>query len=255
MNQETATPESLADFLLELRAGRAPAAPLECGRASASFHTDACPATMAAALARLANRPLPGLTLYKFGSRSIVGSHTLQDGRRVVLKYYYPSNPAKHLAYGIRGSRCRQSWLGGLAFGFIGVPTPAPLVIAEWQRFGGLWLSKSFLATRPAEGVALNNFIGSHGPEHPLLAQAAASLRRSFDLMARHRAVHGDLKANNLLLSESGEVSFIDLDASCFLLPEADFRARREKDRRRFVANWKDDPAAARLFQDVFKSP
>jgi hypothetical protein len=253
MSQETATPESLAHFLLELHAGRSPAAPMECGHASASFHPAVCPATQAAELARLANRPLPGLTLYKFGSRSIVGSYNLEGDRRVVLKYYYPSNPAKHLSYGIRGSRCRQSWLAGLAFNFIGVPTPAPLMIAEWERFGGIWLSKSFLATLPAEGIALNAFIRNHGCDHPLVDRAADSLRRSFALMAKHRAVHGDLKANNLLISESGEVSFIDLDAAEFLLPEATWKVRREKDRLRFMANWKNDPEIARRFQNLFE--
>lgn len=255
MSQETATPESLAEFLRQLRAGSSPAAPISCGRAKAAVNPAACSPTQAAELAQLANRPLPGLTLYKFGSRSVVGSFTLADGSGVVLKYYYPSNPAKHLAYGIRGSRCHQSWLAGLAFGFLGIPTPAPLLIAEWDLLGGLWLSKSFLATRQAGGIALDAFIRTHGCAHPLVGQAADSLRRSFATMARHRAVHGDLKANNLLVSESGEVSFIDLDAASFLLPEAVWIARREKDRRRFLANWKNDPAAARCFQDLFEIP
>jgi hypothetical protein len=248
-------PEQLAAFLHSLRSGNAPSEPLACGRAAAAFNAAVCPATQAAELAQLANRPLPGLTLYKFGSRSIVGAFHFEDGRRVVLKYYYPSSPAKHLSYGIRGSRCRQSWLAGLAFNFIGVPTPAPLVIAEWERLGGLWLSKSFLATLPAGGIALDAFIRSHGCDHPLVDHAADSLRRSFALMAKHRAVHGDLKANNLLVSESGEVSFIDLDASDFLLPEATWKVRREKDRQRFMANWKHAPDTARRFQNLFEIP
>lgn len=248
-------PEQLAAFLRRRRSGFAPDESLACGRAKAAFNPAGCPATQAAELAKLANRPLPGLILYKFGSRSIVGAYNFEDGRRVVLKYYYPSSPAKHITYGIRGSRCRQSWLAGLAFNFIGVPTPSPLVIAEWERLGGLWLSKSFLATRQAEGTALDAFIRSHGCGHPLVGRAADSLRRSFAIMAKHRAVHGDLKANNLLVSESGEVSFIDLDAADFLLPEVTWKARREKDRRRFMANWKNDPETARRFQNLFEIP
>ena len=253
MSQETATPESLADFLLELRAGHHAAEPLTCGRAKAAFNSAACTPTQAADLARLANRPLPGLTLYKFGSRSVVGAYTLASGERVVLKYYYPSSPVKHLTYGMRGSRCMQSWLAGIAFNAIGVSTPAPLVIAEWHRCGGLWLSKSFLATRRAEGIALDAFIRCHGVDHPLVDRAAESLSRSFSIMARHRAVHGDLKANNLLVSEAGDVSFIDLDAAAFLLPGAAWQVRWANDRQRFLANWKKHPEAARRFQQLFE--
>jgi hypothetical protein len=255
MTQETATPESLADFLVKVRAGRSPTALIECGRATASFHTSACSAPLATAVAELANRPLPGLSLYKFGSRSIVGAYTLASGDRVVLKYYYPSSPMKHITYGIRGSRCHQSWLAGMAFGFLGIPTPAPLVIAEWHRFGGLWLSKSFLATRPADGLALDAFIRTHGVDHPLLPKAVESLHRSFSLMAAHRAAHGDMKASNLILSSTGEVSFIDLDATSFLLPESTWKSIRDKDRQRFHANWKNQPQAAELFRGVFDSP
>ncbi len=249
------SPSDLEKHLRDLGAGGSHAAPLDCGGARAFQNADACPAPLATAIAKLANRPLPGLTLYKFGSRSIVGAHTLPSGERVVLKYYYPSSPVKHLTYGMRGSRCMQSWLAGIAFNAIGVPTPVPLVIAEWRRCGGLWLSKSFIATRPAEGIALDAFIRSHGADHPLSGKAAESLRRSFSLMAAHRAVHGDLKANNLLVSESGEVSFIDLDAASFLLPETSWKSLHEKDRTRFHANWKNQPDAAALFRDVFDSP
>ncbi len=241
---------SLGDFI-----ANPPASPLACGRAAAMFNTAACPAPLAASLAALANRPLPGLTLYKFGSRSVVGSYTMPDGQRVVLKYYYPSGAVKRLNYGIRGSRCHRSWLAGMAFNFIGVPTPEPLVIAEWRRWGGVWLSKSFLATRPADGVALDAFIRSHGAGHPLMEKAATSLRRSFARFAEHHVVHGDLKANNLLVSDSGEVSFIDLDAAAFQLAGSEWESLHDKDRRRFHANWKSDPAAAARFRDVFDPP
>jgi tRNA A-37 threonylcarbamoyl transferase component Bud32 len=158
----------------------------------------------------------------------------------------------KRLNYGIRGSRCHQSWLAGMAFNFIGVPTPEPLVIAEWHLFGGLWLSKSFLATRPADGIPVDAFIRKHGIGHPLVEKAVAALKRSFGLMARHRAVHGDLKANNVLVSDSGEISFIDLDAAAFLLPETTWRGLRDKDRQRFMANWKNQPETAALFAGIF---
>ena len=123
------TSEELAAFLSSLRAGRGPVSPLSCGRAQAWFHTSSCDEKKAETLAQIANRPLPGLALYKTGSRSIVGSFRLPDRSEVVLKYYYPSNPGRSLAYGIRGSRCHQSWIAGVAFHYLGIPTPEPLII------------------------------------------------------------------------------------------------------------------------------
>lgn len=249
------SPEELAAFLKDIRAGRGAVTPLDCGRAKAAFHPAACPAERAAELARIANRPLPGFVLYKFGSRSIVGSFPLPDGSVAVLKYYYPSSPHKHLTYGIRGSRCQQSWVAALGLGHIGVPTPEPLVIAEWQLLGGLWLSKSFLATAPASGIPLDTFVERNGTDHPLLEKIVRQLRDSFSRMAHHRAVHGDLKANNILVSETGDISFIDLDAVEFLLSPSALQGKREKDRRRFMANWKKNPEALRLFANVFDTP
>jgi tRNA A-37 threonylcarbamoyl transferase component Bud32 len=246
------SPEELATFLKEVRAGHGEVMALDCGRAKASFHPASCPPDLAAELAHCANRPLPGFILYKFGSRAIVGAYTLPDGTTAVLKYYYPNSPHKHLTYGIRGSRCQQSWVAALGFGHIGVPTPQPLIIAEWQLLGGLWLSKSFLATEKARGIPLDEFVNRNGASHPLLEKIISQLRQSFSRMARHRAVHGDLKANNILVSESGDISFIDLDAVEFLLSPSALRSRREKDRHRFMANWKKNPEALRLFEHVF---
>lgn len=249
--------EELAGFLGSLRAGHGPVSPLSCGRAQASFHTEGCDEKRAAALARIANSPLPGLTLYKFGSRSIVGSFQLPDGSEAVLKYYYPSNPGRHLAYGIRGSRCHQSWVAGVAFHHLRIPTPAPLIIAEWRLLGGLWLSKSFLATAKAEGISLREFVKRHGEDEARLTGIAGQLKTAFALMARHRIIHGDMKASNILIDEAAgdAVTFIDLDGAELLMPPARWTAAREKDRRRFAKNWNGLPTAARVFKDVFGLP
>ena len=152
-------PADLADFIRRLRAGGPPVRPIDAGRSTAAFATAACTTGHAEQLAKIANRPPPGLTLCKFGSRSIVGSLQMADHGTVVLKYYYPSNLLKNLSYGIRGSRCQQSWIAGLAFDFLGVPTPAPLLIAEWSLPGGFWLRKSFRQpAKPRESHSTPSF-------------------------------------------------------------------------------------------------
>ncbi len=248
------TEQDLADFLSACRAGAPPLAALDCGRAAAFSNPLSCSTDHATQLARIANRPLPGLTLYKFGSRSIVGSYFLTDGTPVVLKYYYPSSLFKHVTYGIAGSRCMQSWISALAFRFLDLPTPDALVIAEWELLGGLWLSKSFLATCHAPGIRLNEWVDRHAGDTARLDAMVGRLREIFAKMAAHRIGHGDLKATNLLISENDNPSFVDLDAATILATPAQWPAIRLRDERIFAANWKNKPEAAQAFREVFKT-
>src|SRR5690606_31111602 len=192
-----ASRDELAHFIREVSLAGDTVASLPCGRANASFSREFCTPERAAELAQIANRPVSGLTLYKYGSRSIVGSFVLSDGYPVVLKYYYPRGLHKHLSYGIIGSRCHQSWMAALALRYIGIPTPAPLVIVEWNLVGGLWLSKSFLATRQAPGVSLKKWVNAHREDNQRLNKMADKLREVFLRMADYSISHGDLKADN----------------------------------------------------------
>lgn len=250
-----AAPETLAAFLREIRAGTCPqASPVTIATATASANTTVSgPGPgLISRLARLSGQVPENMEVLKFGSRAVVGALTLPDEGDVVLKYYYPSTFLKHLTYGLRGSRCRQSWVAGLAFHHLGIPTPEPLMIAEWHRLGGAWLSRSFLATRRARGVTLARFVADRTPGDPLLEKVAAALRAAFTQLARHRAIHGDLKENNIIVDPDGNLSFIDLDGAGFLLPEAKWRQLREKDRRRFFKNWNSLPGIATAFRHVF---
>lgn len=226
--------------------------PIRCQGLPGLWNSAGCGEELAQALGSLARRPPRGMRIYKFGSRSIVGAKIGETGEEAVLKYYYPSSQIRSLVYGLRGSRCMRSWNAGLAFGHIGIPTPAPLVVAEAHRLGGIMLGSSFLATRPAEGTALREFLSRHGAAHPLVAAAAESLRESFRLMEEHGCVHGDLKASNLFLSPDGVVSFIDLDAAAWSLTPSAFAKLRAKDKARFFKNWDADPAAAEVFRNCF---
>ncbi len=242
-----ATREDLAAFLKELPNARS----IPLGGAAAAANAAIFPGEVPQDLIATASRIPAGLTILKFGSRAIVGSYPVA-GEPVVLKYYEPANFTKHLTYGMLGSRCHRSWVAGLAFGFLGIPTPAPLVIAEWKSLGGLWLSRSFLATRHAVGVPLAEFAARLAADDPLLHQVAASLRKAFATLAAHRAVHGDLKENNIIVAPDGSISFIDLDATSFLLPEKEWKPLWDRDRRRFLKNWNNTPHLAAPFRNVF---
>ena len=243
---------SLAD-LREFMASPPTVQPIRCKGLPGLWNTSGCGRELAEALGSIARKPPRGMRIYKFGTRSVVGARVGEAGEETVLKYYYPSSQISSLVYGLRGSRCMRSWHAGLAFRHIGIPTPAPLVVAEARKLGGMMIGSSFLANRPAEGEALGDFVARHGTGHPLVAAAAESLRESFRLMEEHHCVHGDLKANNLFLSPDGAVSFIDLDAADWDLAPPAFEKLRAKDRERFMKNWDGDPAAAEAFRKCFE--
>jgi tRNA A-37 threonylcarbamoyl transferase component Bud32 len=236
------TEAELADFLKSARAGNA----------ETRINPISCNPQQAAELAQLAARPPVGLTLYKFGSRSVVGSYLMSDCTPVVLKYYYPKQLHKHLTYGINGSRCMRSWVSALGFQFLGLPTPAALFIAEWHRFGGIWLSKSFLATAQAPGVTLDEWVKRHANDPEKLANMADRLAGIFARMTAYRIVHGDLKATNLIVAEDDSVSFVDLDAVTLLCPSSQWSALRERDLQIFKGNWSRQPEVAAAFARVF---
>lgn len=202
-------------------------------------------------LAAIALRPPPKTTLYKYGSRSVIGKFPLQSGREVVLKFYFPKTMLKKLCYGILGSRCEKSWLGAIGFSALGIPTPSPIALLERKALFGIWNHQSFLATEVVEGPSLKAFVEQHIEDPESLKHIAEQLKSHFETMAMHRIAHGDLKASNIIVNHQQKVSFIDLDAVQFLIPKRKWQAARARDKELFHSNWKHKPIAAKIFQDV----
>ncbi|MET0261929.1 MAG: lipopolysaccharide kinase InaA family protein [Rariglobus sp.] len=172
------------------------------------------------------------------------------EGEPMVLKYYYPKTPLKHLTYGLLGSRARRSWETGCAWVRLGIPTAEPLALFEWKTVGGLWLSRSFLAARHVSGVSLATFVLTADANQ--LAAVAGALRTAFTRMEQHRAAHGDLKATNIIVGENHGVTFIDLDAAEARVTAARWVTLRKRDEHVFFQNWKLGSAAHTAFQSVF---
>ncbi len=244
------TPDELAGFIERVNRGDAGLVPFDvCGGRGFAVGGVAGEADLRE-LSKATTRPPAGLTICKYGSRSVVGTFRLPAGE-TVFKYYYPRSWYKRLTYGVGGSRARQSWISGLALKHVGIATAEPLALVEWRTAGCLW-DRSFLATRHVDGVSLLTFVANHANDSERLTAVAARLREAFKTMARHRIAHGDLKASNIIVGAGDTVTFIDLDATTLLSTPARWRALRERDTRLFFSNWKGDSVARHIFRDVF---
>lgn len=247
MDHSQASEHDLAAFLRSL-----PGEPITWGGGAGFRNTLACSSGHAEELAKFAARPPAGMVLYKYGSRSVVGTIELADATPVVLKYYYPKGLIKHLSYGIGGSRCLRSWSAALAFEYLGLPTPPALSVAEWHSLGGAWLRKSFLVTGQAAGITLEQWLRQNQENPTRLESMAEQLRGIFARMAAYRISHGDLKATNILVAANDSVSLVDLDATEFLSPLREWPGRRQRDARIFAENWNPQSPAAKIFASVF---
>lgn len=207
---------------------------------------DACDAAQAAELENISSSPPNDLIICKDGSRSLVGKHTLDDGTECVLKYYYPKNLAKKINYALRGSRCMRSWIAAKVFSRLGIPTAAPMMIHEQKGAIGITIKQSFLACHLAPGTPLCDIT-----DEDVLQKVASQLDMTFTTMASYHISHGDLKANNIIVSNDGKIRFIDLDGVTIMSPKKKWIELHKRDQKRFLKNWSSDSAAYQIFKDI----
>ena len=72
------------------------------------------------------------------------------------------------------------------------------------------------------DGMPLSELVGDSRPDAGQVAAMAAQVCRALEILHRSGLVHRDIKPENVLLTSSGRVVLVDLDASCSQDPEAD---------------------------------
>jgi len=63
------------------------------------------------------------------------------------------------------------------------------------------------------------------------------------------KATHGDMKASNFILDDSGVLQLIDLDSMIFHRSKQSYEREKRKDLARFMRNWEDSPELVKLFR------
>ncbi len=162
------------------------------------------------------------------------------DGRPLVIKRYNIKNWQHALGRIWRPSRAWQSWHNAYRLRFEGIQTPLPIAMLE-ERVGP-GRRRAFLITEYVAGPDLLDVVEGkvENPCDPqLLDQEIVAL---FDGLLSASLSHGDMKANNLLVTENG-ISMIDLDAMRSHRSEKSLAKYLLRDLRRFMKNWQGEKA------------
>jgi len=182
----------------------------------------------------------------KAGNSATV-TRALMDGREVVIKRNNIKDAGHGLRRCLRATRSCINWRNAHLLGFSGIATPAPLAFVE-SRWGPLRLGGYYVCAFCDAPSAADKYRDA-SPDDAELQQ----FRALFARLHRARICHGDLKASNLLVTEDG-VALVDLDSLKMHARAESHKRCADKDRRRFLLNWKDKPARRRLFEEAIAS-
>jgi len=161
------------------------------------------------------------------------------DGMEVVVKRYNLKSWRHALRRAFSRSRASRSWENAHALRAYHIKTPEPLAMIE-QRTGPI-RQRAWFITRVADGIGANRFF--RGKETVDVESNVARLAKLISAFGEDELLHGDMKATNFILSGQ-DVEVIDLDS----MRQDAGAAEIAEDRRRFLANWQEDPELQQMF-------
>lgn len=167
-------------------------------------------------------------------------------GTHYVIKRYNKKPLFDRLRRACSPTRARTSWSSARLLHLAFVPTARTL--AYYEERSGFLRGRCYLLMEQLDGLLLPDYIEKHESSAAHLSAVAESFATVWNALDRLRAAHGDLKATNLLVDSAGVVYLFDLDAFRFGLGQQAFENGRQKDYKRFMKNWHDQPAVQRAF-------
>lgn len=197
----------------------------------------------------------PWLSFYKQLDKRVESSPRLKDGntatvalaecatQKVVIKRYNIKNLRHRLSRFWRPSRAWKTWQNAHQLHVLGIKTPEPIAVIE-QRFGWFRGKAFYLSEYEPAQDALSKLSQLESLNKTILED----FEQLFTAMKYARLSHGDLKANNILLTRNG-LSLIDLDAMSFHSNHQSFKKAFNRDLKRFMKNWKKDTKVYQQFE------
>ena len=159
------------------------------------------------------------------------------EGRPMVLKRYNPKSIFYRIRHCMMLSRAMRSWSNGIVMNLFDVPTVVPLAVVEESNCG--LLDRAYFLMEHFEGESISDYLNRKENDKAEFERVVTSLSRLFVRLRQFRVVHGDFKAKNILINESG-LRLIDTDGSRFLVNRRLFIKGFQADFKRFLKNWPD---------------
>ena len=155
-------------------------------------------------------------------------------GRQLVIKRYNLKSKWHFMRRCFRASRAAASWKNANLLKLLGISTANPIGFIE-NRIVGLRHTAYYICEyTPA--VELSSIYQQRAPTDSELKQ----FQHIFSCLRQAKVSHGDLKASNFLIGDSGKITLIDLDSMKQHRYEFAFEKAFYKDQARFLANWRD---------------
>ena len=155
-------------------------------------------------------------------------------GRQLVIKRYNLKSKWHFMRRCFRASRAAASWKNANLLKLLGISTANPIGFIE-NRIVGLRHTAYYICEyTPA--VELSSIYQQRAPTDSELKQ----FQHIFSCLRQAKVSHGDLKASNFLIGDSGKITLIDLDSMKQHRYEFAFEKAFYKDQVRFLANWRD---------------
>jgi tRNA A-37 threonylcarbamoyl transferase component Bud32 len=176
-------------------------------------------------------------------------------GSNIVVKRYNPKPLSYRVRHYFQMSRAMRSWSNGIVMNQLGIPTALPLVVLE-ERESGL-LKRSYLIMEQFQGESLYLYLNKLDLRSEEFERVIVSLVQLFTRLKGLKAVHGDLKAKNILVN-ANQVCLIDTDGLRLLVSPYRFRRAFKSDFKRLLNNWPHDSKVrekiATRLADVFEA-
>lgn len=161
------------------------------------------------------------------------------DGIDWVIKRYNLKKPGALLKRQY-SSRALRSWKNAIWLGFNCIPTPEPVACIREKR-KGLYRTEYYI-TEHVSGRSLKNYSHDDLLEN---SHVLGQLSDIFTVMEDPGFAHGDFKAANFIVDDSGRLNLLDLDAMTFAASSGRLRRAVRQDRNRLLRNWPADSRPA----------
>lgn len=171
------------------------------------------------------------------------------NSNNYVVKRYNTKNKWHFMRRIFQRSRAINCWQMSKVFIQANIQTPNRVAVIQ-EKIGPLKL-RSWFINQLIEGDDLLAYL-----EHPDLTNNSRAkalikpIQALFKNLAQNQLSHGDLKATNIIISNTSTTSLvlIDLDAAKQHRKIKSFKRAFQKDQRRFIKNWQNN----KLIQDTF---